>query len=382
MNLSHTFLHYFEDLEDPRLNNHPNLRHNLVDILVITILATICGADTWIEINEFGIAKYEWLKTFLELPNGIPSHDTFSRVFSLIDPQKFEACFYSWIKSLAIDPHNEIIAIDGKTLRGSGNRRQGQRPLHLVSAWATTQNMLLGQIKTAEKSNEITVIPQLLKMVDLKGSIVTIDAMGCQSSIAQEIKDQGAEYVLNLKENQPKLYEMVEAIFEMGQSRQYKKMLHRRKVEKVHDHGRIETRRYTLISARDPAVFQLRWPALKGLGLLEVTRTTNNQVEYSKRYFLSSLAYENIDDFMKAVRKHWSIEINLHWSLDVSFKEDLNRARAGHSAQNLATVRRIALNLLTHEKNHKRGIAAKRKTAGWNHKYLMEVLKTGSVNNA
>ena len=382
MNLSHTFLHYFEGLEDPRLNNHHNLRHGLVDILVITILACICGADTWIEINEFGIAKYEWLKTFLELPNGIPSHDTFSRVFSLIDPQKFESCFYSWIKSLAIDTHNEVIAIDCKTLRGSGNRRQGQRPLHLVSAWATSQNLLLGKIQTAEKSNEITAIPQLLKMVDLKGSIVTIDAMGCQSSIAQEIKDQGAEYVLNLKENQPKLYEIVEAIFEMGKSRQYKKMLHRRKVEKVHDHGRIETRRYTLISARDPAVFQLRWPALKGLGLLEVTRTTNNQVEYSKRYFLSSLAYENIDDFIKAVRKHWSIEINLHWSLDVSFKEDINRARAGHSAQNLATVRRIALSLLTREKNHKRGITAKRKTAVWNHKYLMEVLKIGSVNNA
>lgn len=374
MQLSETFLRHFELLEDPRLSTH-NKRHNLEDILVITILGMICGADNWVEICEFGHAKQEWLSTFLELPNGIPSHDTFGRVFSRLDSNQFDSCFLSWIQSLSIDPAGEVIAIDGKTLRGSGNRRQDQRPLHLVSAWATTQNLLLGQVQTAEKSNEITAIPQLLKMVDLTGSIVTIDAMGCQSSIAQEIKDQGADYVLNLKENQPKLYEMVEAIFEMGNSRQYKKMLHRRKVEKSRDHGRIETRRYTLISARDPTVFQLRWPGLKGLGLLEVTRTTNNQVEYSKRYFLSSLAYENIEDFMKAVRKHWTIEIGLHWSLDVSFREDLNQVYVGNAAKNLGTVRRIALNLLKQERSNKPGISCRRKKAGWDHKYLMKVLQ-------
>ena len=227
----------------------------------------------------------------------------------------------SWIRSLPIDIKGEVIAIDGKTLRGSGNRRQGQRPLHLVSAWASERGLMLGQIQTEEKSNEITAIPQLLKMLDLKGSTVTLDAMGCQTSIAQGIIDKEANYVLNLKDNQPKLHEMVKAIFDMGRSRQYKKMLHRRKVEKNHDHGRIETRRYTLISARDPAVFQLRWPGLRGVGLLEVTRTTNNQVERSKRYFLTSFPYENIDDFMRSVRKHWAIEIALHWSLDVSFRE-------------------------------------------------------------
>lgn len=374
MQLSETFLRHFEILEDPRLSTH-NKRHNLEDILVITILGTICGADNWVEICAFGRAKQDWLSTFLELPNGIPSHDTFGRVFSRLDSNQFDSCFLAWIQSLSINPEGEVIAIDGKTLRGSGNRRQDQRPLHLVSAWATTHNLLLGQVQTAEKSNEITAIPQLLKMVDLTGSIVTIDAMGCQSSIAQEIKDQGADYVLNLKENQPKLYEMVEAIFEMGKSRQYKKMLHRRKVEKNRDHGRIETRRYTLISARDPAVFQLRWPGLKGLGLLEVTRTTNNRVEYSKRYFLSSLSYENIEDFMKAVRKHWTIEIGLHWSLDVSFREDLNQVYVGNAAKNLGTVRRIALNLLKQEKSNKLGISCRRKKAGWDHKYLMKVLQ-------
>ena len=178
MNLSHTFLEHFELLEDPRLDNHRNRRHNLIDILVITILATICGADTWIEIHEFGISKYGWLKTFLELPNGIPSHDTFGRVFSLIDPHKFDDCFYAWIRSLSIDTTNDIIAIDGKTLRGSGNKRKNQKPLHLVSAWAADNRLMLGQVKTQEKSNEIEAIPRLSKILDIRHTIVTIDAMG------------------------------------------------------------------------------------------------------------------------------------------------------------------------------------------------------------
>lgn len=380
MNLSHTFLKHFDPLEDPRLTTH-NLRHNLTDILVITILATICGADGWTEVVEFGIAKEEWLKTFLPLPHGIPSHDTFGRVFALMNPQKFDACFSSWIKSLEVDTNNEIIAIDGKSLRGSGNKRKNEKILHLVSAWAVNNRVMLGQVKTQEKSNEIEAIPRLLNMLDISNSIVTIDAMGCQKNIALQIMEQGADYVLSLKDNQPTLHQDVANIFELGEARQFKKMLNKRKVEKVHDHGRTETRRYTLISARDPLMFQVRWPGMKGIGMLEVTRTTNNEVEKSKRFFITSLD-EDIDGFMRAVRKHWSIEINLHWSLDVSFREDLNRARAGHSAQNLATVRRIALNLLTQEKTHKRGISCKRKTAGWNNKYLMEVLKMGTAQNA
>lgn len=377
MNLSSTFLEHFETLEDPRLDNH-NLRHELTDILVITILGTICGADGWTEIYEFALAKQDWLKTFLSLPSGIPSHDTFGRVFSLINPEKFEACFYAWIDSLDIDTNKEIIAIDGKSLRGSANKRKNHKLLHLVSAWAVNNRILLGQVKTAEKSNEIEAIPRLLNMLDIKNSIVTIDAMGCQKEIALQIIEQGADYVLALKENQPSLHQDIKSIFALGEYRQFKKMLNKRKVEKIHDHGRVETRRYTLISARDPLLFQLRWPGMKSIGMVEVTRTTNNEVEKSRRFFITSLD-EDIDGFMKAVRKHWSIEINLHWSLDVSFREDLNRARIGHSAQNLATVRRIALNLLTQEKTHKRGIACKRKTAGWNHKYLMEVLNMGKT---
>lgn len=374
--LSETFLHHFQNIEDPRLDNH-NQRHPLLDILVIAILATICGADTWTEVSEFGQAKEEWLKSFLKLPHGIPSHDTFGRVFSLIDPDEFETCFIDWINSLFIDIEKEIIAIDGKTLRGSHDRRKGKKALHLVSAWAAKNRVLLGQVRTEEKSNEIEAIPRLLEMIDVKNSIVTIDAMGCQKAIAKTIIAQEADYVLALKENQATLYQDVASIFEKEKEKekQFKKMLNRRKVEKIHDHGRIETRRYTLISARDPLLFELRWPGLKGIGMLETTRTVNHEVEKSTRYFLTSLEYEQIDDFMTAVRKHWNIEINLHWSLDVSFKEDLNRVRIGHAAENLAIVRRIALNLLKQETTHKNGISCRRKTAGWNHQYLLKVLK-------
>jgi predicted transposase YbfD/YdcC len=235
---------------------------------------------------------------------------------------------------------------------------------------------MLGQIKTEDHSNEIEAVPELLEMIDITSGIVTIDAMGCQKKIAQKIIDRKGDYVLSLKENQPILYKDVSSIFEKGEERQFKKMLNRRKVEKVHDHGRIETRRYTLVSARDPLMFSLRWPGLKGIGMVEITRTIDHQVERLKRYFITSLEYEQIDDFQRAVRKHWNIEINLHWSLDVSFREDLCRTRKGHAAENLAVIRRIALNLLKQEKTSKNGITCKRKKAGWSNQYLLKVLKS------
>ena len=213
MTLEGTFLDHFSELDDPRLQSHRNFRHSLSDILIITILATICGADGWKEIIEFAQAKELWLKTFLKLPHGIPSHDTFERVFALLDPARFEACFNRWIASLTIDLKKEIIALDGKTLRGSGNKRQDLPALHLVSAWATKNRLMLAQIKTRAKSNEITAIPELLEIMNITGSIITIDAMGCQTAIAKQIIRQGADYVLSLKENQPTLYRAVEAIF-------------------------------------------------------------------------------------------------------------------------------------------------------------------------
>lgn len=376
MTIEGTFLTHFKKLEDPRLSSHRNLRHNLEDILIISILATICGADNWAEMERFGLAKQEWLESFLELPEGIPSHDTFSRVFALLEPACFETCFNEWIASLDIDLKNEIIALDGKTVRGSGNKRNHVRPLHLVSAWATKSRMMLAQVKTEEKSNEITAIPKLLEMMEIEGATITIDAMGCQTNIAKQIISQGADYVLSLKENQPTLHQDVRAIFlraEEGEKK-YKNMLHLRRVEKIHNHGRIETRCYTLISSRDPLLFELRWPGLRGIGKVEVVRTTNNQVERSTRYFVTSLDYEKIDLFKDAVRKHWHIEIDLHWSLDVAFREDFNQSHIGHSAHNLALIRRIALNLLKKESSHKNGIACRRKTAGWDHAYLLKVL--------
>jgi predicted transposase YbfD/YdcC len=455
MNLTDTFFTHFEVLEDPRENNH-KIRHRFHDILVIAILATICGADGWTEICEFAEAKLEWLTTFLELPHGIPSHDTFGRVFSLLDSETFEACFLAWIESLSIDVKNEIISIDGKSVRGAHDAKKGIKMLHMVSAWASENKILLGQVKTADKSNEITAIPELLDMLDVKGSIVTIDAMGCQKEIAKKIVAKEADYVLSLKENQPKLLQDVISLFTQAEESQYKKMIHKQRLEKVDSHGRIETRRYTLIVPREQQLFGLRWPHLNGIGMVEVTRKVNNNVEQSKRFFLTSLddGYElsfmsdlpegtmpeegkiyveqigkrlryvvqapngdkidsfldikipnlnsktlaesklrilaetgkrghtirdqDINHFMKAVRKHWNVEINLHWSLDVSFKEDLSRVRIGHASENLSIIRRVALNLLKQEKSSKVGITARRKRAGWDNKYLLKVLMADS----
>lgn len=375
MNLSDTFLQHFEAIEDPRIDNH-NRRHELVDIFVITILGTICGADGWNEIYDFAVAKKSWLGSFLALPNGIPSHDTFRRLFLLINPEEFEHAFLKWIASLSIDLDKRIIAIDGKTLRGSIDRKNNKRPIHLVSAWASDYKIMLGQIKTEEKSNEITAIPKLLNMIDVKDAIVTIDAMGCQKKITQKIIQQEADFILSLKDNQSTLFQDVKSIFAVATEgeKKFKKMLHLCKVEKDRGHGRIERRRYTLLSPRTLTEFQARWPGMKAIGVVESTRTINEIKTPYIRFFITSLQYERIDDFVRGVRTHWDIENNLHWSLDISFNEDHSRVRAGHSSQNLAIVRRIALNLLKQEKTHKGGITRKRKSSGWDHQYLLTVL--------
>jgi predicted transposase YbfD/YdcC len=378
MEVSGTFLQHFNLLKDPRVKNH-NHRHNFLDILVITILGTICGADGWVEIVDFARAKKEWLKTFLKLPNGIPSHDTFGRVFSLLEAKVFFECFSEWIKAINLPVEKEVIALDGKTLKGSHNRKHGKQALHMVSAWATSQRLLLGQLKTLDKSNEITALPKLLKMIDVKDNIVTVDAMGCQKNIARQIKKQGGNYVMALKDNQPTLRQDVASIFAKGIGKQFKKMLHRRVKSKDHGHGRIDTRVYTLISAREEEEFKRRWPGLKSIGRVESTRNIDNVIEKEVRYYITSLTYEDINDFARAARQHWGIENNLHWSLDVSFKEDSCRVRIGNAAENLATVRRIALNLLKQEKTRKTGIAAARKRAGWDHDFLMRVLTTNSI---
>lgn len=376
--LSKSFLDSFQELQDPRVSNH-HLRHSLEDILAITILGSICGVDNWVELEHFADCKKDWLQTFLSLPNGIPSHDTFGRVFAQLDSSKFELCFMEWVKSffnpLSDSNTKDVIALDGKSLRGSHNRRKGKNPLHLVGAWASDHNLLLGQVKTEEKSNEIEAIPRLLDMLEVRDSIITIDAIGCQHNIAAEIVDRKGDYVLNLKENQPTLHDNVVSIFKQAEKAQYKNSHNIRKIEKVRDHGRIETRKYTMISCKDNWSFDARWSGLRSICMVNVKRTVNGESSHSTRYFLTSLTYRDIDCFMRAVRKHWDIEINLHWSLDVSFREDLNRVRVGNAAENLAIVRRIALNLLKQDTTTKGGITVRRKKAGWNHKYLKSLLR-------
>jgi predicted transposase YbfD/YdcC len=376
MSLSPEFLSHFEPLEDPRRPAF-NLRHELTDILAITILATICGADSWIEIEAFATSKKDWLTTFLELPNGIPSHDTLERVFASLNPTQFEHCFQAWVSTLRIEPdEREIIAVDGKTLRASHNWRKAQKPLHMVSAWAVANSLCLGQVLTEAKSNEIEAMPRLLKMLEVKGCIVTTDAMGCQHAIAAQIIEQGADYVLTLKDNQPTLAESVAKVFTVGDATVFAGMHYLKQIEKVyHEHGRVETRKYTLVSCKDGWAFGTMWPGLKSIGRIDVVRTVDSRdVTYSTRYFLTSLTYRQMPEFMRAVRQHWQIEINLHWSLDVSFGEDQNRVRHRCGAANLAIVRRIALNLLKQDKTLTKGISAKRKTAGWNHDYLAKIL--------
>jgi len=377
MPLSPDFLSFFSDLEDPRAADR-NKRHNLEDIFAIVILATICGADNWVEIAEFGQAREDWLRDFLELPHGIPSHDTLGRVFSLLDAAVFEVCFTEWAHSLPVlmegDLRREIIAIDGKTSRGSHNRRKGQNPLHLVSAWASDQGLVLGQVATKTKSNEIEAIPRLLNMIAIENSIVTIDAMGCQKDIAYQIKRQKADYILTLKDNHPSLAWLAKKVIKTAESKTFEGTPYLRQIEKVKDHGRQETRRYTLLSCDNDILRKAQWPGLQSIGMVEVKRTVNHETTRSVRFFLTSLTYRQMAEFMRGVRNHWHIEINLHWSLDVSFDDDRNRTRTGHAQENLSIIKRIALNMLNKDNSSKIGIKAKRKKAGWNNDYLKNII--------
>ena len=346
MSLSPEFLSYFSSIEDPRAPDR-NLRHSLSDIFAITILGIICGADNWVEITNFAYSKEAWLHEFLDLPSGIPSHDTLGRVFALLDAAKFEQCFSDWAHSLpALMQENgvikkEIIAIDGKTSRGSHNRRKGQHPLHMVSAWACEQGLVLGQVSTAKKSNEIEAIPRLLNMISIENSIVTIDAMGCQQAIALQIRKQKADYILSLKGNQPSLLNVAQSAIKKAENKTFEGTPYLRQIEKVKAHGRIETRRYTLLSCDRRLAVKASWPGLQSIGMVEVKRTVNNETTRSVRYFVTSLKYDQMAEFMRGVRSHWNVEINLHWSLDVSFDDDKNRTRTGNAQENLSIIKRM-----------------------------------------
>jgi predicted transposase YbfD/YdcC len=363
--------HYFRTLKDPR-RRHRRL-HPLLDILVIAICAVLCGADDWQEVVTFGQGRLAWLKRFLALPHGIPSHDTFERVFARLDPQAFQVCFRTWIAALCACLEMPHIAVDGKTLRHSGSANLG--PLHIVSAWATANHLVLGQEAVAEKSNEITAIPRLLRLLALDGALVTIDAMGCQKAIARQIVSQGGDYILAVKDNQPTLHADVQEVFDELLGDPDTPLEHRSLETREKGHGRQETRCYHVVALPDDfAARHADWEGLRSLGMVVSERQVGDQEpSYEARFFISSLK-PGVRRFAQGVRQHWGIENSLHWHMDVTFGEDASRVSKRQAAENLALVRRLAVGLL---KRHpaKKSIACKRLAAALDTGFLEEILQ-------
>lgn len=361
----------FSTLKDPRIQL--KTRHRLIDIIVITICAVICGADDWVDVADYGRAKKQWLKKFLKLPHGIPSHDTFGRVFSLLNPVEFENCFLAWIHEVFKITGSQIVAIDGKTVRRSYDRTSNKAAIHMVGAWAVKNRMCLGQVKTEDKSNEIKAIPELLRLLDLHGCIVTIDAMGCQKEIVRKIVDQGANYVLALKGNQSALHDDVRLFFEYARERQFRDLNHDFYETTDGDHGRVEVRRYYTVSDLDWLEHKAKWKNLQLIGMVESERHVGEKITQEARYFISSLP-NDAKGFAEAVRGHWAIENGLHWVLDIAFREDESRVRDRNAATNFAGMRRFAVSLCKQDTASKVGIKVKRKRAGWDNDYLLTLL--------
>ena len=356
----------FGQIEDHR--SHINKLHNLVDILLIGIISVICGAETWEQMVGFSKSKETFLKRFLALPNGIPSKDTINRTFSAIDSEQFESCFIDWVNSIVDLSKGQIIAIDGKTIRGAKSHGK-KSPIHMVSAWACENNLVLGQVKTNEKSNEITAIPELLDILNIAGNTITIDAMGTQKEIAKKIINQNADYILAVKANQPQLLEHVEDEFRFSKQIQTY-------INEDLGHGRIETRKCSVIKDFQFIEDDNQWENLQSIIKIESIREFKNSdrpTEKATRYYISSLK-DNANLFQSKIRSHWAVENKLHWTLDVAFSEDASRKRAGNAAQNYSILLKIALNLLKNESSKKLSMKSKRLEAAWNESYLLKIL--------
>lgn len=375
-----SLIEFISSIPDPRVER--TRRHELTDILVIAVCGLLCRAETFNDMEDFGNAKLEWFKTFLALPNGVPSHDTFNRVFAALDPEKFLEVFAAWVQSWREAIPGEIVAMDGKALRRA--LKEGQNPQYVISAWAEGNGLVLGQAKVSEKSNEITAVPGLLRALELTGCIVTMDAMGCQKNIAKEIKEADAEYVLALKGNQGTAHGEVKEFLDaaVAESKAWLPpgarlspaaagLAAHTTVEK--DHGRLESRTYYQSAELGWFEDREKWEGLRTVGMVEATREMKGKKSVERRYFLSSLPLD-IEKFARAVRSHWSVENKVHWIMDVQFGEDQSRARSGCAAENLAALRRFALNLLKTEKTKKRGIRGKQNNASWDHAYLLKLL--------
>jgi len=366
-------LEHFAELEDPRESG--GRRHLLGDILALALCAVICGAEEWSAIEEFARAKERWFRSFLKLAHGIPSEDTFARVFSALDPEGFERCFAAWIAALAGSSKGKLIAIDGKTLRRSVDRANGKAAIHMVSAWVCANGLCFGQVATDAKSNEIKAIPKLLKLLELAGATVTIDAMGCQRDIARQIADQGGDYVLALKDNQATLCEEVQLFLDEQIAAPRKEFTLHAHQDVDGGHGRVEIRRAWVTPNVDWFADREQWKGLRSFAAVECERTANGETTTERRYFISSLDGSDAQAIAHAVRNHWRIENSLHWVLDVSFNEDQSRIRKGHGAENVSRLRRMALNLVKQETTNKRGIKTKRRRAGWDEQYLCQILR-------
>lgn len=369
---------FFGELEDPRVTR--TRRHDLVEIIVMAVLAVICNADGWPDIAHFCSVREPWLRTILRLRHGVPSASTFRRVFMALDAEGFNAAFMRWTQSLVGSLDGKLLAVDGKTLRGSYSSHGAQDPLHLVSAWVAENQIVFGQVATEEKSNEITAIPRLLELLDVRGATITIDAMGCQRRIVDTIVERGGNYVIGVKDNQPSLRAEVEAAF--ATSEIVNEVLPPSAIFESVDraHGRSERRVVRALDVVDRLGERQTWTGLRSLVMVASERTVHGKTSCEDRYFISSLP-PDAAKLAAAIRGHWGIENQQHWTLDMTFHEDRCRSRKGNAPDNFAVLRRVALNLLKLDKSKKLSLAGKRKAAGWDTAYLLTLLRAAGTSS-